>query len=176
MLPVLTHHIRYHQCLMHLDDLIGYTFKERCLLQVSLVKRQQRSCAFSCPLSLLILLCFSFWLSWQWLIPVIIWISGWIPITLVTLCPTAAYGSPSTETGKCITCTWGRRVRNIILIHIRAFLTLQHKHHLSSHSLGINTLINIMSRLGQDEPSASRFVFNHTQHHNTSQIIWKIES
>lgn len=35
MLPVLTHHIRYHQCLMHLDQLIGYVFKERCLLQVS---------------------------------------------------------------------------------------------------------------------------------------------
>lgn len=34
MLPVLTHHIRYHQCLMHLDKLIGYMFKERCLLQV----------------------------------------------------------------------------------------------------------------------------------------------
>ena len=34
MLPVLTHHIRYHQCLMHLDRLIGYVFKERCLLQV----------------------------------------------------------------------------------------------------------------------------------------------
>lgn len=34
MLPVLTHHIRYHQCLMHLDELIGYVFKERCLLQV----------------------------------------------------------------------------------------------------------------------------------------------
>lgn len=35
MLPVLTHHIRYHQCLMHLDKLIGYVFNERCLLQVS---------------------------------------------------------------------------------------------------------------------------------------------
>lgn len=35
MLPVLTHHIRYHQCLMHLDQLIGYVFSERCLLQVS---------------------------------------------------------------------------------------------------------------------------------------------
>lgn len=34
MLPVLTHHIRYHQCLMHLDKLIGYVFKDRCLLQV----------------------------------------------------------------------------------------------------------------------------------------------
>lgn len=34
MLPVLTHHIRYHQCLMHLDQLIGYVFKDRCLLQV----------------------------------------------------------------------------------------------------------------------------------------------
>lgn len=34
MLPVLTHHIRYHQCLMHLDKLIAYVFKERCLLQV----------------------------------------------------------------------------------------------------------------------------------------------
>lgn len=34
MLPVLTHHIRYHQCLMHLDQLIGYVFTERCLLQV----------------------------------------------------------------------------------------------------------------------------------------------
>lgn len=34
MLPVLTHHIRYHQCLMHLDKLIGYTFQDRCLLQV----------------------------------------------------------------------------------------------------------------------------------------------
>ncbi|KAL0628646.1 Ribonuclease 3 [Plecturocebus cupreus] len=33
MLPVLTHHIRYHQCLMHLDKLIGYTFQDRCLLQ-----------------------------------------------------------------------------------------------------------------------------------------------
>ncbi|XP_056155217.1 ribonuclease 3 [Lampris incognitus] len=35
MLPVLTHHIRYHKCLMHLDKLIGYVFKERCLLQSS---------------------------------------------------------------------------------------------------------------------------------------------
>uniref|UniRef100_A0A8D3E173 Ribonuclease 3 n=1 Tax=Scophthalmus maximus TaxID=52904 RepID=A0A8D3E173_SCOMX len=36
MLPVLTHHIRYHQCLMHLDALIGYVFKERCLLQLAM--------------------------------------------------------------------------------------------------------------------------------------------
>uniref|UniRef100_A0A671YCM0 Ribonuclease 3 n=1 Tax=Sparus aurata TaxID=8175 RepID=A0A671YCM0_SPAAU len=36
MLPVLTHHIRYHQCLMHLDKLIGYVFKERCLLQLAM--------------------------------------------------------------------------------------------------------------------------------------------
>uniref|UniRef100_A0A669EWZ9 Ribonuclease 3 n=1 Tax=Oreochromis niloticus TaxID=8128 RepID=A0A669EWZ9_ORENI len=36
MLPVLTHHIRYHQCLMHLDKLIAYVFKERCLLQLAL--------------------------------------------------------------------------------------------------------------------------------------------
>ncbi|KAG5849911.1 hypothetical protein ANANG_G00076700 [Anguilla anguilla] len=36
MLPVLTHHIRYHQCLMHLDRLIGYVFKERCLLQLAM--------------------------------------------------------------------------------------------------------------------------------------------
>uniref|UniRef100_A0A8B9HA98 Drosha ribonuclease III n=1 Tax=Astyanax mexicanus TaxID=7994 RepID=A0A8B9HA98_ASTMX len=36
MLPVLTHHIRYHRCLMHLDKLIGYTFKERCLLQLAM--------------------------------------------------------------------------------------------------------------------------------------------
>uniref|UniRef100_A0A4W6G5Z6 Ribonuclease 3 n=1 Tax=Lates calcarifer TaxID=8187 RepID=A0A4W6G5Z6_LATCA len=36
MLPVLTHHIRYHQCLMHLDELIGYVFKERCLLQLAM--------------------------------------------------------------------------------------------------------------------------------------------
>lgn len=35
MLPVLTHHIRYHKCLMHLDKLTGYIFKDRCLLQVS---------------------------------------------------------------------------------------------------------------------------------------------
>ncbi|EPY79700.1 ribonuclease 3 isoform 5 [Camelus ferus] len=35
MLPVLTHHIRYHQCLMHLDKLIGYTFQDRCLLQAA---------------------------------------------------------------------------------------------------------------------------------------------
>ncbi|GLD51869.1 ribonuclease 3-like protein, partial [Lates japonicus] len=39
MLPVLTHHIRYHQCLMHLDKLIGYVFKERCLLQGLLERR-----------------------------------------------------------------------------------------------------------------------------------------
>uniref|UniRef100_A0A8C3XIS6 Ribonuclease 3 n=1 Tax=Chelydra serpentina TaxID=8475 RepID=A0A8C3XIS6_CHESE len=36
MLPVLTHHIRYHQCLMHLDKLIGYTFQDRCLLQLAM--------------------------------------------------------------------------------------------------------------------------------------------
>uniref|UniRef100_A0A8C6XNC5 Ribonuclease 3 n=1 Tax=Naja naja TaxID=35670 RepID=A0A8C6XNC5_NAJNA len=36
MLPVLTHHIRYHQCLMHLDRLIGYIFKDRCLLQLAM--------------------------------------------------------------------------------------------------------------------------------------------
>uniref|UniRef100_A0AAV2J5V7 Ribonuclease 3 central domain-containing protein n=1 Tax=Knipowitschia caucasica TaxID=637954 RepID=A0AAV2J5V7_KNICA len=38
MLPVLTHHIRYHQCLMHLDKLIGYIFKERCLLQLPMTQ------------------------------------------------------------------------------------------------------------------------------------------
>uniref|UniRef100_A0A8C6P946 Ribonuclease 3 n=1 Tax=Nothobranchius furzeri TaxID=105023 RepID=A0A8C6P946_NOTFU len=36
MLPVLTHHIRYHQCLMHLDKLIGYVFTDRCLLQLAM--------------------------------------------------------------------------------------------------------------------------------------------
>lgn len=44
MLPVLTHHIRYHQCLMHLDNLIGYVFKERCLLQVSRPLQKHTAC------------------------------------------------------------------------------------------------------------------------------------
>uniref|UniRef100_A0A8C7KM71 Drosha ribonuclease III n=1 Tax=Oncorhynchus kisutch TaxID=8019 RepID=A0A8C7KM71_ONCKI len=30
---MLTHHVCYHHCLKHLDKLIGYVFKERCLIQ-----------------------------------------------------------------------------------------------------------------------------------------------
>uniref|UniRef100_A0A3Q4G814 Ribonuclease 3 n=1 Tax=Neolamprologus brichardi TaxID=32507 RepID=A0A3Q4G814_NEOBR len=48
MLPVLTHHIRYHQCLMHLDKLIAYVFKERCLLQLLLFWGRQIPLNFSC--------------------------------------------------------------------------------------------------------------------------------
>ncbi|OCT74492.1 hypothetical protein XELAEV_18033471mg [Xenopus laevis] len=36
MLPVLTHHIRYHKCLMDLDKILGYIFTDRCLLQLAM--------------------------------------------------------------------------------------------------------------------------------------------
>ena len=35
LLPVLVHHVRYHACLNSLDKRLGYTFKDRSLLQVS---------------------------------------------------------------------------------------------------------------------------------------------
>ncbi|EDO32746.1 predicted protein, partial [Nematostella vectensis] len=36
LLPVLVHHIRYHTCLRTLDAKLGYTFKDRMLLQLAL--------------------------------------------------------------------------------------------------------------------------------------------
>lgn len=107
------------------------------------------------------LFCFSFLLSWQWLTPVIILILGWILTMLATLCPTVAYASPNMETGKCIICTWGKKVCKSLCSCMWEHFFLKRSHSADGSvpfPLGINTLINIMSRLGQDDPSPSRFV------------------
>jgi len=36
LLPVIVHHVRYHQCLHSLDKKVGYVFKNRALLQLAL--------------------------------------------------------------------------------------------------------------------------------------------
>uniref|UniRef100_A0A8C6T3M8 Ribonuclease 3 n=1 Tax=Neogobius melanostomus TaxID=47308 RepID=A0A8C6T3M8_9GOBI len=100
MLPVLTHHIRYHQCLMHLDKLIGYIFKERCLLQLAMTHPSHH---------------LNFGMN-----------------------PDHARNSLS-NCGIRQPKYGDRKV-----------------HHMYMRKKGINTLINIMSRLGQDDPSPSR--------------------
>ncbi|KAM9712359.1 ribonuclease 3 [Menidia menidia] len=104
MLPVLTHHIRYHQCLMHLDELIGYVFKERCLLQLAMTHPSHH---------------LNFGMN-----------------------PDHARNSLS-NCGIRQPKYGDRKV-----------------HHMYMRKKGINTLINIMSRLGQDDPSPSRINHN----------------
>ncbi|XP_077479861.1 ribonuclease 3 isoform X2 [Stigmatopora argus] len=104
MLPVLTHHIRYHQCLMHLDQLIGYVFKERCLLQLAMTHPSHH---------------LNFGMN-----------------------PDHARNSLS-NCGIRQPKYGDRKV-----------------HHMYMRKKGINTLINIMSRLGQDDPSPSRINHN----------------
>ncbi|XP_072880374.1 ribonuclease 3 [Hemitrygon akajei] len=104
MLPVLTHHIRYHQCLMHLDNLIGYTFKERCLLQLAMTHPSHH---------------LNFGMN-----------------------PDHARNSLS-NCGIRQPKYGDRKV-----------------HHMYMRKKGINTLINIMSRLGQDDPAPSRINHN----------------
>lgn len=105
--------------------------------------------------------------SLPWLTLVTTSTSAWIPITPATPSPTVASASRSTGTGKSTTCTWGRRVGNVCLRLPLLFLLLLSNDHLSIYRgpsplhpgdlfSGINTLINIMSRLGQDDPSPSR--------------------
>uniref|UniRef100_A0A7N8XGW5 Ribonuclease 3 n=1 Tax=Mastacembelus armatus TaxID=205130 RepID=A0A7N8XGW5_9TELE len=104
MLPVLTHHIRYHQCLMHLDKLIGYVFTERCLLQLAMTHPSHH---------------LNFGMN-----------------------PDHARNSLS-NCGIRQPKYGDRKV-----------------HHMYMRKKGINTLINIMSRLGQDDPSPSRINHN----------------
>ncbi|XP_066480379.1 ribonuclease 3 isoform X2 [Tiliqua scincoides] len=104
MLPVLTHHIRYHQCLMHLDQLIGYTFKDRCLLQLAMTHPSHH---------------LNFGMN-----------------------PDHARNSLS-NCGIRQPKYGDRKV-----------------HHMHMRKKGINTLINIMSRLGQDDPAPSRINHN----------------
>uniref|UniRef100_A0A3Q3W0M3 Ribonuclease 3 n=1 Tax=Mola mola TaxID=94237 RepID=A0A3Q3W0M3_MOLML len=104
MLPVLTHHIRYHQCLMHLDKLIGYVFNERCLLQLAMTHPSHH---------------LNFGMN-----------------------PDHARNSLS-NCGIRQPKYGDRKV-----------------HHMYMRKKGINTLINIMSRLGQDDPSPSRINHN----------------
>ncbi|XP_010903679.2 ribonuclease 3 isoform X2 [Esox lucius] len=104
MLPVLTHHIRYHQCLKHLDKLIGYVFKERCLLQLAMTHPSHH---------------LNFGMN-----------------------PDHARNSLS-NCGIRQPKYGDRKV-----------------HHMYMRKKGINTLINIMSRLGQDDPSPSRINHN----------------
>ncbi|KAJ7338450.1 hypothetical protein JRQ81_012304 [Phrynocephalus forsythii] len=104
MLPVLTHHIRYHQCLIHLDKLIGYTFKDRCLLQLAMTHPSHH---------------LNFGMN-----------------------PDHARNSLS-NCGIRQPKYGDRKV-----------------HHMHMRKRGINTLINIMSRLGQDDPAPSRINHN----------------
>ncbi|XP_070796866.1 ribonuclease 3 [Pituophis catenifer annectens] len=104
MLPVLTHHIRYHQCLMHLDRLIGYTFNDRCLLQLAMTHPSHH---------------LNFGMN-----------------------PDHARNSLS-NCGIRQPKYGDRKV-----------------HHMHMRKKGINTLINIMSRLGQDDPTPSRINHN----------------
>uniref|UniRef100_H3AAM3 Ribonuclease 3 n=1 Tax=Latimeria chalumnae TaxID=7897 RepID=H3AAM3_LATCH len=104
MLPVLTHHIRYHQCLMHLDKLIGYVFRDRCLLQLAMTHPSHH---------------LNFGMN-----------------------PDHARNSLS-NCGIRQPKYGDRKV-----------------HHMHMRKKGINTLINIMSRLGQDDPTPSRINHN----------------
>ncbi|XP_018429616.1 PREDICTED: ribonuclease 3 [Nanorana parkeri] len=104
MLPVLTHHIRYHKCLMHLDDLTGYVFKDRCLLQLAMTHPSHH---------------LNFGMN-----------------------PDHARNSLS----NCGIRQPKYGDRKVHYMHMR--------------KKGINTLINIMSRLGQDDPAPSRINHN----------------
>ncbi|OCT76318.1 ribonuclease 3 isoform X1 [Xenopus laevis] len=104
MLPVLTHHIRYHKCLMHLDKLIGYIFTERCLLQLAMTHPSHH---------------LNFGMN-----------------------PDHARNSLS----NCGIRQPKYGDRKVHYMHMR--------------KKGINTLINIMSRLGQDDPTPSRINHN----------------
>lgn len=104
MLPVLTHHIRYHKCLMHLDRLIGYVFTERCLLQLAMTHPSHH---------------LNFGMN-----------------------PDHARNSLS----NCGIRQPKYGDRKVHYMHMR--------------KKGINTLINIMSRLGQDDPTPSRINHN----------------
>ncbi|KAM8966792.1 ribonuclease 3 [Pelodytes ibericus] len=104
MLPVLTHHIRYHKCLMHLDKLIAYKFKERGLLQLAMTHPSHH---------------LNFGMN-----------------------PDHARNSLS-NCGIRQPKYGDRKV-----------------HHMYMRKKGINTLINIMSRLGQDDPTPSRINHN----------------
>ncbi|XP_053570591.1 ribonuclease 3 [Bombina bombina] len=104
MLPVLTHHIRYHKCLMHFDKIIGYVFKERSLLQLAMTHPSHH---------------LNFGMN-----------------------PDHARNSLS----NCGIRQPKYGDRKIQYIHLR--------------KRGINTLINIMSRLGNDDPVPSRINHN----------------
>ncbi|XP_068092839.1 ribonuclease 3 [Hyperolius riggenbachi] len=104
MLPVLTHHIRYHKCLMHLDNLTGYVFKDRCLLQLAMTHPSHH---------------LNFGMN-----------------------PDHARNSLS----NCGIRQPKYGDRKVHYMHMR--------------KKGINTLINIMSRLGQDDPAPSRINHN----------------
>lgn len=98
--------------------------------------------------------------SWPWLIQVTTSTLAWIPIMLATRFPTVVSASPSTGTGRFTTCTWGRKVCDL-QVHASCRSNGPwplHSAHMFFSFLfpGINTLINIMSRLGQDDPSPSR--------------------
>ncbi|KAM4704816.1 ribonuclease 3 [Rhinophrynus dorsalis] len=104
MLPVLTHHIRYHKCLMYLDSLIGYVFKDRCLLQLAMTHPSHH---------------LNFGMN-----------------------PDHARNSLS----NCGIRQPKYGDRKVHYMHMR--------------KKGINTLINIMSRLGHDDPTPSRINHN----------------
>ncbi|XP_078736374.1 ribonuclease 3 [Lampetra fluviatilis] len=104
MLPVLTHHIRYHQCLQHLETLLGYRFNNRELLQLAMTHPSHH-------------------LNF-----------GMNPDHARNALSNCGVRQP----------TYGDR---------RA-------QHLHQRKKGINTLINIMSRLGHQEPTPSRISHN----------------
>ncbi|KAM4688593.1 ribonuclease 3 isoform 2-T2 [Discoglossus pictus] len=104
MLPVLTHHIRYHKCLMHLNQLIGYVFRDRYLLQLAMTHPSHH-------------LHF-----------------GMNPDHARNSLSNCGIRQPK----------YGDR--KIHYMHMR--------------KKGINTLINIMSRLGNDDPTPSRINHN----------------
>uniref|UniRef100_A0A8C4Q3C2 Ribonuclease 3 n=1 Tax=Eptatretus burgeri TaxID=7764 RepID=A0A8C4Q3C2_EPTBU len=104
ILPVLTHHIRYQQCLVHLEHLVGYSFQNRQLLQLALTHP-------------------SYHLNY-----------GMNPDHARNTLSNSGTRQPK----------YGDR-------------KVQHQH---QRKKGINTLINIMSRLGQDDPTPSRINHN----------------
>ncbi|KAJ1201125.1 hypothetical protein NDU88_004940 [Pleurodeles waltl] len=104
MLPVLTHHVRYHRCLAYLDNLVGYVFKDRCLLQLAMTHPSHH---------------LNFGMN-----------------------PDHARNSLS-NCGIRQPKYGDRKV-----------------HYLHTRKRGINTLIRIMARLGQDDPSPSKISHN----------------
>ncbi|KAK7809814.1 hypothetical protein U0070_008464 [Myodes glareolus] len=105
ILPVLTHHIRYHQCLMHLGKLIGYTFQDWCLLQLAMTHPSHH----------------------------------------------LNFGMNSDHARNSLSNCGIRQPKH----------GDRKVHHMHMRKKGINTLITIMSRLGQDDPSPSRI--NHSE-------------